>query len=145
MAVDMSGYAHEGDKTHTFRMLVYCSFHSHKVACIAQISDELASAYSGVEHLTLSYEASPQWPIDPDIVQWRNLLKLFSNVKTLFVDRGFTHELSRSLLLDSGAPPSLLPQLKELQVSARGKASAAFTAFIGFREKAGQPVNLVSR
>jgi len=102
-----------------------------------------------MEHLILEYGrylTSSEWHNEADRTQWRELLKSFSNVKTLQVDKELVGQLSRSLLSDDGESPSeLLPELKELWYLAPRDIGDAFDAFVGARLIAGCPVALVRR
>jgi len=103
-----------------------------------------------VENLTLEeyreYSVSSEWCNMSDRTQWRDLLRSFSNVKTLRVDTGLIDELSCSLQLEDGeSPVELLPELKELSYSDHHdhEFDDAFTAFIDARRIAGRPVTVV--
>ena len=78
----------------------------------------LSQVFSTVEHLTLGHELhsqSSEEHNDVDQVECRNLLRSFSNVKTLLVKAGLVEELSHCLRLENGGLPlELLPELQEL-------------------------------
>jgi hypothetical protein len=120
-----------------------------QVSSVAQISNALSQAFSAVEHLTLKHEVhnqSSEEHNDVDRIQWRNLLKSFNNVKTLYVEEGLFEDLSRCLRLEDGELPlELLPELQELTYfgSRDTRAGGAFTSFIDARQNAGRPVTLV--
>jgi hypothetical protein len=64
--------------------------------------------FSAVEHLTLEHEVHSQPSEehnDVDRIEWRNLLRSFSNVKTLRVEDVLVEELSRCLRLEDGELP----------------------------------------
>jgi hypothetical protein len=113
---------------------------------MAQISKSLSQIFSAIEHLTLEHEAHSQSSEEHDEVdrtEWRNLLRPFSNVKTLRIEDGLVEELSRCLQLEDGELPlELLPQLQELTCSGSGDTGDAFTSFIDARQNAGRPVTL---
>ena len=71
--------------------------------------------FSAVEHLTLEHEVhsqSSEEHNDVDRIEWRKLLRSFSNVKTLCVEDGLVEELSCCLWLECGELPlELLPEL----------------------------------
>jgi hypothetical protein len=78
-----------------------------------------------------------------DRIEWRSILMLFSNVKTLRVNDRFVEGLSRCLRLEDGEPPlDFLPELQELTYSG---SDDAFTSFIDARQRSGRPVTLVRR
>jgi hypothetical protein len=85
---------------------------------VAQISNALNHVFSAVEHHTLGHEVHSQPSEehnDVDRAEWRNILRSFSNVKTLRVEDGLVEELSRCLRLEDGELPlELLPELQEL-------------------------------
>jgi hypothetical protein len=132
---------------------VDCAHLDWQVASLAQISTALRTIFSVVEDLTLEYSRSsisPEWHNEADRAQWRELLRSFSNVKTLSVPDGLIGELSRSLQLDDGeSPTELLPELKELSFPASSEsnpdADDAFTAFAQARQNAGHSFVLVRR
>jgi hypothetical protein len=81
---------------------------------------------------------------DVDRLEWRNLLRSFSNVKTLRVQDGLVKELSRCLRLEDGELPlELLPELQELIYFESRDIGDAFTSFVDARQVAGRPVTLV--
>lgn len=145
--VAVKGYPYEGARTHTFFMHVGCRPLDWQVSSTAQIFDALRPLCSAVMYLVLGYkERNPllKWHNEADRAQWRDLLRSFSNVKTLRVHNGLVRDLSRSLQSDDGESPlELLPELKELVYSAGSDATDAFTAFIDARQIAGRPVALV--
>jgi hypothetical protein len=114
---------------------------------MAQIFDSHNQIFSTVEHLTLEHKVhtrSSEEHNEVDRTEWRKLLELFSNVKTLRVDHGLVKELSRSLRLDDGEHPlDLLPELQELTYSGNSDTGDVFTSFIDARQNAGHPVTLV--
>ena len=132
-------------------MAVHCRHLDLQVASLAQISNALRAVVSAVEYLTLEYSRSPiwsEWPDGPDRAQWRELLRPFSNVKTLSVPEDLIWELSFSLQSDDGeSPMELLPELKELSYPASDDSDVgdAFAAFADARHNAGHPFALVRR
>jgi hypothetical protein len=78
-----------------------------------------------------------------DWIEWRNLLRSFSNVKILRED-GLVEELSHCLRLEDGELPlELLPELQELTYFESRDTGDAFASFIDARQNAGRPVTLV--
>jgi hypothetical protein len=133
--------------TYAFIVLVECWQLDWQVSSAAQISNGLSQVFSTVEHLTLEYKVhnqSSEEHNDVDRIEWRKLLRSFSNVKTVHVEDGLVEELSRCLRLEDGEPPlELLPELQELTYSASGETGDAFTPFIVTCQNAGRPVTLV--
>jgi len=140
-------YPNNGARMYAVLMNVGCRHLDWQVASTAQIVSVLRSAFFAVENLTLEYRrygVSPEWRNEADRTQWRDLLRSFSNVKTLQVDLELVDQLSRSLRLEDGeSTMELLPELKELSYSYRGESDDAFTAFIDARRVAGRPVTVV--
>jgi len=139
-------YPHGWDQMDPFYMGVVCVPLDQQVASLVQISNAIGTAFSEVEYLTLEYTRDPiplDSPNEADRAQWLELLRPFSNVKTLGVSKGLTGELSRSLQFDDGEPPmEFLPELKELECDASDNIGDGFAAFLGARQNAGHPVSL---
>jgi hypothetical protein len=128
-----------------FAIQVNCWHLDWQVSSVAQICNALSQVFSAVDHLAFRYEVhsqSSEEHNDVDRIEWRKLLRSFTNVKTLDVQDGLVEELSRCLKLEEGELPlELLPELQELTYS--GSARDAFTPFIDSRQNAGRPVSLV--
>ena len=135
-----------GQKSHSFRVLIWCRHLDWKVSTAAQILDTLQPILTVVEKLTLSHEehnASSEWLNEVDRTQWRQFLRPFSNLKTLYVQNQLVGILAHSLQTEDGDPPlELLPNLKEVGYSGGRVAPKALTSFIDERQVAGHPVNL---
>jgi hypothetical protein len=146
--VSVGMYPHGWDQMDPFYMGIVCIPPDQQVASLAQISKAVGTAFSEVEYLTLEYTRDPiphEPSNDADRAQWLEILRPFSNVKTLGVSKGLTGELSRSLRFDDGeSPMELLPELKELAYDASDNIgdSDAFAAFLDARQNAGHPVSL---
>jgi hypothetical protein len=137
-----------GADTFAFGVAVNCWHLDWQVSSVAQISNALSQVFSVVEDLTLGHEVhsqSSEEHNDVDRIEWRNLLRSFSNVKILRIEDGLVEELSRCLRLEDGELPlELLPGLQELEYFGSRDAGNAFTSFIDARQNAGRPVTLVS-
>ena len=133
--------------TYPFAVEIDCRHLDWQVSSVVQISNSLRQVFSTVEHLTLEHELhsqSSEEHKDVDRVEWRNLLRSFSNVKTLRVEDGLVEELSRCLGLEDGELPlELLPELQELRYFGSRDTGDAFTSFVDARRNAGRPVMLV--
>ncbi|KAI0245833.1 hypothetical protein BJV78DRAFT_233416 [Lactifluus subvellereus] len=129
-----------------FMVQIMCRHPAWQVSSAAQILDTLQPALSVVEKLTLSHiehNRSSERHNEVDRTQWRQLLRPFSNLKSLYVQNGLVGKLARSLQTDDGEPPlELLPNLEELGYSGGDDARDAFTPIIDERQVAGHPVNL---
>ena len=129
-------------------MRIMCRHLDWQIASTVQILSALLPVLSAVDRLNLHYEgdrSSSEWHNEGHRTQWRDLLRLFSNVKTLYVQNGLVEELSRSLRSEDGEVPlELLPNLEALFYSAAGNARNAITPFIGERWAVGRPVSLIA-
>ena len=142
--IDVGMFSREAG-SYVFAIAVGCRHLDWQVSSMAQIYNALSQVFSAVEYLTLRYEVhgqSSEEHDDVDRIEWRKLLRPFSNVKTLGVEEGLVEQLSRCLRLEDGELPlELLPQLQELGYFGSGDAGA-FTPFIDARQNAGRPVTL---
>jgi hypothetical protein len=133
--------------TYPFVVTVDCWHLDWQVSSVAQIFKGLSQVFSVVEHLTFRHDVhsqSSEEHNDVDRIEWRNLLRPFSNVKTLRVEDGLVEQLSHCLRLEDGELTlDLLPELQELRYSGSGDTDNAFTSFIDARQNAGRPVKLV--
>ena len=131
---------------YVLKMGVFCLHLDLQVSSMIQILNSLNSISSTVEHLTLKHSVHSRSFEEHNEVhrtEWRELLKPFSNVKTLHIDNGLVKELSHSLRLDDGELPlELFPELQELTYSGGGDTRDAFKSFIDARQDAGFPVTL---
>jgi hypothetical protein len=130
-----------------FYMEVKCRHLDWQVSSAVQILRALEPALSVVEKLLLRHmEISRRlsdWHNEVDPTQWRELLRLFSNVEILSVQNEFVEELGRSLHSeDEEMPFGILSTLKELRFSGGSKNDDAFNPFIRERQAAGHPVDL---
>ena len=145
--VNLDVYPPEEAADYALSIYLPCWHLDWQVSSMAQIFDSHNQIFSTVEHLTLEHKVhtrSSEGHNEVDRTEWRKLLELFSNVKTLRVDHGLVKELSRSLRLDDGEHPlDLLPELQELTYSGNSDTGDVFTSFIDARQNAGHPVTLV--
>ncbi|KAI0275737.1 hypothetical protein BGY98DRAFT_1188235 [Russula aff. rugulosa BPL654] len=141
-------FFHGADK-YAFVVRVDCWHLDWQVSSVAQICNALSQAFTAVEHLALEHEVhgrSSEEHNDVDRIEWRNLLRPFSNVKTLRVEDGLVEQLSHCLRLEDGELPlELLPELQELTYSGSGDSGDGFPSFIDARQNAGRPVIPVRR
>jgi hypothetical protein len=103
--------------------------------------------FSAVEYLVLQHKVhseSSEEHNEVDRTEWRKLLRPFSNVKTLRIEKELVKDLSRCLQLEDGELPlELLPELQELRTFGSSDTGDAFTSFIDARRNAGRPVTLI--
>jgi hypothetical protein len=137
---------HGGQRSHPFLLQIMCRHLDWQVSSAAQILTSLQPLLSAVERLTLSdqeHSQSSEWHNEVDRTQWRQLLRPFSNLKTLHVQDELVERIAHPLQTDDGEPPlDLLPTLKELGYCGGDNARDAFTPFMDERQVAGHPVNL---
>jgi hypothetical protein len=129
------------------QLQIKCGHLDWQVASVVQIFTTLSPVLSAVDEVTLSYvehNQSSEWHNDISQTQWRELLRPFSNAKTLRVQDELIDQISRSLQSNDGELPlGLLANLKGVEYSGRSHAQgSAFTAFLNERHVAGQPVSL---
>ena len=145
--VSVWGYPLEGARMETFYLRVGCEDLHKQVASVVQIFKMLGTVISVVDHLTLEflrYPISPTTNNRADAAEWRDLLRLFSNVKILHIDDDFREQISGALVLDNGeSPTDLFPELKVLKYTIIRVPNYTFHAFIDARKCTGRPVTLV--
>ena len=130
-----------------FSISVGCWHLDWQVSFVTQISNSLGQMFSAVEHLTFEHKVhsqSSEEHNEVDRIEWRNLLRPFSKVKTLWIDEGLVDDLSRCLDLEDGELAlEVLPELQELTYSGSGDTGGAFTSFIDARRNTEHPITLV--
>jgi hypothetical protein len=146
--VDVKTYPHEeADLSPSLHIRVLCERLDLQVSAMARISNSLSHMFSAVKYLTLSYETFSQTSEEEDDVariEWRKILRSFSNVKTLCVEDGLDEGIARCLLLDDeGLALGLLPELHELTYSRNSDTDNEIAPFINARQNAGRPITLV--
>ena len=147
--VEMMVYPHEGAREYTLSLSLGTRTIDRRLASAMRVFQKLRTVFSTVEHITLKYNGrttiSRLIQAEPDRTQWRELLRLFVNVKTLFVDGPLVEQLSHALQPGTGeSPTELLPEVQELSCPALANFVNAFTPFIDAREKAGRPVTMAN-
>jgi hypothetical protein len=138
-----------GAEMHALYINVGCWDVDWQVSSVAQIFNSLSQIFFTVEQLTLEHmehSRSSEEHNEVERTEWRKLLRSFSNVKTLRIDKGLVGQLSRCLQLEDGELPlELLPELQELTYTGSGDAGGGFTSFADARQNAGRPVILDRR
>ena len=128
-------------------IVVLCRHLDWQASSMAQFSISLTQILSAVEHLQLQHDAhseSSEEHNDVDRTEWRKLLRPFSNLKTLDIQRELVKDLSRCLELEDGELPlELLPELQGIRFYGSGDIGDGLTSFIDTRRNAGRPVTLV--
>jgi hypothetical protein len=135
--------------TYAFGLSVDSLHLDWQVSSVAQICNALSQVFSAAKYVTLEHEdhgQSSEEHNDTDRIEWRKLLRPFSNVKTLRVEDGLVEQLSHCLRLEDGELPlEVLPELQELTYSGSGDSGDGFPSFIDARQNAGRPVIPVHR
>ena len=132
-------------KSYPFKLQIMCRHLDWQVSSAAQILNTLQPILSGVEKLTLihgKHYRSSEWHNEVDRTQWHQLLRPFSNLKTLYVQNELVGKLARSLHTDDGDPPPELLSLEKVGYSGGRVAQKALTPFIDERRVTGHPVKL---
>ena len=119
-----------------------------QASSVAQISNLFGQIFAAVEHLTLELtdgvglESLDVEHYGINLIEWRQLLSLFSNMKTLRIDNSLVKEVSRYLESNDGEfPIELLPELQELICHGSGDTSDT-SSFIRALQNAGRPITL---
>ena len=144
-AVVVYMYSSMSAPEYTLYLRVGCNHLDWQVSSMAQIFNVLNPLFSAVE-LTLDYRShtlSSEWHNQADHTQWRKLLGLFRNVRTLRVHDGLVGELSRCLALDGEPASEILPELKKLVCPIGRRDDKRFARFVHDREVAGLPIDLI--
>ena len=140
-------YSRTEPETYPLSISVGCWHLDWQVSAASQVFNSLRQRFSAVEHLTFEHKVhsqSSEEHNEVDRIEWRNLLRPFSKVKTLRIDEGLVKDLSRCLELEDGELPlEVLPELQELTYSGSGDTGAAFTSFIDARRNTECPITLV--
>jgi hypothetical protein len=124
---------------------IKCRHFDWQVASAIQILAALSPVMSLVKKLEISHKKHPrssEWHNQVDRIQWRELLRPFTNVKVLHLGDRFVGlgALPDSLLSGDGEMAmEILPSLEELSYSGR-IIGDAFTPFVNERNAAGHPV-----
>jgi hypothetical protein len=127
---------------------ISCSHLDSQVASAVQIINTLSPLLSVVEGLYLVYTESRRplpavLPVDRiDRIQWREILRSFSGVRTLHVKEELVRVISQSLRSEDGESPlELLPNLERLTYSG-SEITDMFAPFTKQRRAAGHLVTV---
>jgi hypothetical protein len=131
----------------SLRLHIKCKHLDWQVASAVQVLGTLSPVLSVVEQVAFSYEEhkqSSEWHNIVDRREWRELLRPFTNAKTIHVQDDLVGKIFHSLPSDDGEPPlELLPNLEEVGYSGESDSLRdAFTTFLNERQVAGHPVSL---
>ncbi|KAH9971565.1 hypothetical protein BGW80DRAFT_445352 [Lactifluus volemus] len=121
---------------------IMCGRIDWQVASAVQLFGTLSPVLSLIEKVAFSYDEHHQseWLDNVDQRQWRELLRPFTNVKTIHMKDGLISKIFPSLACDDGDP--LLPNAEEVGYSGGIDARDALTTFFNERQVSGHPVSL---
>ncbi|KAF8490161.1 hypothetical protein F5888DRAFT_1910052 [Russula emetica] len=108
---------------------------------VAKICRVLVPMPSTVQSLLLEDGHRNTWMPEPERKGWRELLRVFDNIKTLRVVGRFVEELDKALKQKDGDETLLLPRLQEI---VRYGPENKFADYVKARQAAGSPVRVVS-
>ena len=123
-----------------------------KIGLVTNICRVLAPTPSTVQSLLVEDAHRNRWDREPNHGEWRELLRVFDNVKTLRVAGRYVEELRKVLEPKPKDPGSnavllsLLPRLQEIVRYGGGegeKEKEPFAGFVKARKGAGSPVRVV--
>jgi len=140
--------SHDRDfRTYRFSMSQGGRHLDWQLASVTKFIHTLRTVFSPVEELVLRCDghlipSELNNEIDP--TQWRELFRVFGNLKCLYMDHGFVGQLSRFLQQYGGeSPMDLLPELREVGYSTTDDSDGEFFAEFAYaRRNAGRPVNV---
>jgi hypothetical protein len=125
---------------------ILCGYLDRQVASAVDIFGALSPVLSVAEKVTLtdaSINRSLALRDDVERRQWRELLRPFTNVKTIHVQRNLVGKIFNSLLPAEGeSPVEPLPNLEEVRYSGGLDSRDAVSAFVDARRAAGHLVSL---
>ena len=114
-----------------------------QVSHLAQALDQISIILSNVVHFVIGYNSISPEPEGMDNIEWLQLLRPFSSVRTLFVSREFAGHVSRSLdNITAVMATEVLPALKMLCLE--GEPPSSDHKFIAARSESGRPVLIVN-
>ena len=145
--IDMVMSSRRDGNTRAVIVTVGCWQLDCQLYVMAQLSSALSQLFSALEHLIFGREVPSQSSEeynDVDRMEWRNILRWFSGVKTLYVAdaSGLVEQFSQLLGLED-SPLELLPGLQMLAYSGSSDTDDTFTSFVDARQNAGRPVTLI--
>jgi hypothetical protein len=125
---------------------IWCGNLDWQVTTAAQLFGTLSPVLSVVEKVTLSYHEHNQSSESHNNVDrswWRELLRPFTNAKTIHVQDDLVSKILWSLPSEDGEPPlGFLPNLEEVGYNGGSDARDALITFLNGRQVAGHPVTL---
>jgi hypothetical protein len=122
---------------------IWCGNLDWQVTTAAQLFGTLSPVLSVVEKVTFSHRERNQWGSNVDRSRWRELLRPFTNAKTIHVQDNLVRKIFCSLPSDDGEPTlEFLPNLEVVGYGGGRDARDAFITFLNERKVAGHPVTL---
>ena len=143
-------YPYEGHRICALSMSVYSPDHHLPLSSTVQILGVLGPVFSAVVYLAVGVSSQDNIPRpnEANRVQWRDILRLFNNVKTLRMEYNFIMDIYHALeVRDEESTMGLLPELKELICTSVDGDDLfdTFAPFLFARQSAGHPVTLIGR
>ena len=140
-------YPHKRTDVSTLRLRLLCSHPALGLASTVEVFDLIKAVFTDAESLTLEDKTSSEFLKDFAIrteSRWRELLKSFNKVQTLYVSGGNLIEgLSRSLRpRNRESAIELLPMLRVLSCPKGSHVGKSCRSFIASRRKTGYPVTI---
>jgi hypothetical protein len=132
-----------GDFPRHIDIRIICEGIDWQVSHIAQALNQISAILSNMVHFAIgAYSVSPE-PKGMDDIEWLQLLRPFSSVRTLFVSRQFSGHVSRSLEnIPAVMATEILPSLDMLCVE--DQPASSIRRFIAARSKSGRPVAIIN-
>jgi len=118
---------------------------------LAQVCSSSLYLISSLEHLYIhetEYTFQPNWPDNIEDVQWLELLRPFTTVKTLYLSRDITSRIAPALQeLVGERATEVLPALQSLfleELHPLGRVQEAIDKFVAARQLSNHPTIVVS-
>jgi len=152
----VDAFSHDRDfRTYHFGMSQGGKHFDWQLASVTKFFRTLRAVFSPVEHLILKCDghlirSESESNNEADLTQWRELFRVFSNLKSLYMGYGFVGQLSQVLQPDpddegESHTADLLPELRDLWYAITDDPESVEPVFAEFayaRRNAGRPVNV---
>ncbi|KAH9979264.1 hypothetical protein BGW80DRAFT_589741 [Lactifluus volemus] len=142
----VSLHAFPWKRANPLMLQIRCGHFDRQVASALQFFGTLSPLLSVVEKVAFSYNTPhliSAWLNNVNRSQWHELLRPFTNVKTIHLNGVLNSKIFCFLLSDDGEPPlELFPNLEEIGYFGESDARNAFTRFLNERQVSGHPVSL---
>ncbi len=129
----------------------FCRQSDWQLSMLAQVCSSSLYLISSLEHLYIhetEYTFQPNWPDNIEDVQWLELLRPFTTVKTLYLSRDITSRIAPALQeLVGERATEVLPALQSLfleELRPLGRVQEAIDKFVAARQLSNHPTIVVS-